>query len=142
MDRLRNLLDHQFEFRDAEWGALFAFCGTFTGPFSTVEGLFTVLICIPCLEGRQIQPDTLPDLHDSGDPRQQWGARSTASASGSSAPGSGSGTPRPSIPAGQDASGGLAARWFSAPGIDIRSISRARSDSPRMTAIGAIYRAV
>ena len=24
-----------------------SFCGTFTGPFSEVEGLFTVLICIP-----------------------------------------------------------------------------------------------
>jgi hypothetical protein len=23
-----------------------SFCGTFTGPFSEVEGLFTVLICI------------------------------------------------------------------------------------------------
>jgi hypothetical protein len=32
-----------------------SFCGTFTGPFSEVEGLFTVLICIPCLEVRQAQ---------------------------------------------------------------------------------------
>jgi hypothetical protein len=30
-----------------------SFCGTFTGPFSEVEGLFTVLVCIPCLEVRQ-----------------------------------------------------------------------------------------
>jgi hypothetical protein len=36
-----------------------SFCGTFTGPFSEVEGLFTVLICIPCLEVRQAQPHTL-----------------------------------------------------------------------------------
>jgi hypothetical protein len=35
-----------------------AFCGTFTGPFSEIEGLFTVLICSPCLEVRQGQPDT------------------------------------------------------------------------------------
>ena len=26
-----------------------SFCGTSTGPFSEIEGLFTVLICIPCL---------------------------------------------------------------------------------------------
>jgi hypothetical protein len=123
-------------------GVRCSFCGTFTGPFSQAEGLFTVLIRRLCLEGRQIQPDTLPDLHDSGDPWERWGARSTASASGSSAPGSGNSTPRPSIPASQDASGGRAARWFSARRIDIRSISRARSDSPRMTAIGAMNRAV
>jgi hypothetical protein len=36
-----------------------SFCGTFTGPFSEVEGLFTVLICIPCLEVRLARPDTL-----------------------------------------------------------------------------------
>lgn len=30
-----------------------SFCGTFTGPFSEIEGLFTVLICIPCLEVRR-----------------------------------------------------------------------------------------
>ena len=36
-----------------------SFCGTFTGPFSDVEGLLTMLICIPCLEVRQAQPDTL-----------------------------------------------------------------------------------
>ena len=32
-----------------------SFCGTFAGPFSQVEGLFTVLICIPCLEIRQVE---------------------------------------------------------------------------------------
>jgi hypothetical protein len=45
-----------------------SFCGTSTGPFSQVEGLFTVLICIPCLEVRQAQPDTLLGLHNPGDP--------------------------------------------------------------------------
>jgi hypothetical protein len=50
-----------------------SFCGTFTGPFSEVEGLFTVLICIPCLEVRQAQPDTLLGLHDPGGQWFQWG---------------------------------------------------------------------
>ena len=45
------------------------FCGTFTGPFSEIEGLFTVLICIPCLEVRLAQPDTLHGFHDPGQPR-------------------------------------------------------------------------
>ncbi|HVD14270.1 MAG TPA: hypothetical protein VNK73_07455 [Actinomycetota bacterium] len=50
-----------------------SFCGTFTGPFSEIEGLFTVLICIPCLEVRLAPPDTLLGLHDPGQPREQWG---------------------------------------------------------------------
>jgi hypothetical protein len=66
-----------------------SFCGTFTGPFSEVEGLFTVLICIPCLEVRQAQPHTLLGLHDPGQPWEQWAARSTAAASGSLALGPG-----------------------------------------------------
>lgn len=36
-----------------------SFCGTSTGPFRKVKGLFRVLICIPYLEARQAQPDTL-----------------------------------------------------------------------------------
>jgi hypothetical protein len=43
-----------------------SFCGAISGPFAKVEGLFTVLICIPCLEVRQAQPDTHHGLHDSG----------------------------------------------------------------------------
>jgi hypothetical protein len=43
-----------------------SFCGATRGPFATVEGLFTVWICIPCLEIRQAQPDTRLGLHDSG----------------------------------------------------------------------------
>jgi hypothetical protein len=31
-------------------------------------GLFTVLICIPCLEARLAQPDTMLGLHDPGQP--------------------------------------------------------------------------
>ena len=43
-----------------------SFCGASRGPFATVEGLFTVLICIPCLEIRQAQPDTRLGPDDSG----------------------------------------------------------------------------
>jgi hypothetical protein len=43
-----------------------SFCGATRGPFATVEGLFTVLICISCLEVRQAQPDTRLGLHDLG----------------------------------------------------------------------------
>jgi hypothetical protein len=50
-----------------------SFCGTFTGPFSDVEGLLTMLICIPCLAVRQAQPDTLLALHDPGQPWLKWG---------------------------------------------------------------------
>jgi hypothetical protein len=40
-----------------------SFCGANSGPFATVEGLFTVWICIPCLEIRQPQATRL-SLHD------------------------------------------------------------------------------
>jgi hypothetical protein len=43
-----------------------SFCGATAGPFATVEGLFTVLICIPCLEVRQPQPDTRLGFYDPG----------------------------------------------------------------------------
>jgi hypothetical protein len=43
-----------------------SFCSTTSGPFAKVEGLFTVLICIPCLELRQAQPDTRLDRPDPG----------------------------------------------------------------------------
>jgi len=43
-----------------------SFCGATSGPFAKVEGLFTVLICIPCLGIRQAQPDRRLGLHDSG----------------------------------------------------------------------------
>jgi hypothetical protein len=41
-------------------------CGATRGPFAKVEGLFTVWICIPCLEVRQARPDTRLGLHDPG----------------------------------------------------------------------------
>ena len=43
-----------------------SFCGSSSGPFAKVEGLFTVLICISCLEIRQAQPDTRLGLHGPG----------------------------------------------------------------------------
>jgi hypothetical protein len=43
-----------------------SFCGATSGPFAKVEGLFTVWICIPCLEIRQPQPGTRLSLHDPG----------------------------------------------------------------------------
>jgi hypothetical protein len=43
-----------------------SFCGSTRGPFTKVEGLFTVLICIPCLAVRQAQPDTRLGLHGPG----------------------------------------------------------------------------
>jgi hypothetical protein len=64
--------EHRFE-RGCGVGPHCSFCGTFTGPFSEVEGLFTVLICIPCLEVRQAQPGTLLGLHDPGHPWLKWG---------------------------------------------------------------------
>ena len=43
-----------------------SFCGATRGPFPAVEGLFTVLICIPCLEVRQPHSDTCLGLDDPG----------------------------------------------------------------------------
>jgi hypothetical protein len=64
-------LEHQFEHRGCGVGPHCSFCGTFTGPFSEIEGLFTVLICIPCLEVRLAQLDALLGFHD---PRPALGA--------------------------------------------------------------------
>jgi hypothetical protein len=50
-----------------------SFCGTTSGPFAKVEGLFTVLICIPCLEVRQPQADTRLSFHGPGPyPAMAW----------------------------------------------------------------------
>ena len=45
-------------------GGQCSFCGATSGPFTKVEGLFTVWICISCLEVRQARPDTRVGLHD------------------------------------------------------------------------------
>jgi len=69
---LLSFLEHQFEHRGCGVGPHCSFCGTFTGPFSEIQGLFTVLICIPCLEVRQARSDTLLGLHDPARPLEQW----------------------------------------------------------------------
>ena len=43
-----------------------SFCGATRGPFAKVEGLFTVLLCIPCLEVRQARPVTRIGRQDPG----------------------------------------------------------------------------
>ena len=51
-----------------------SFCGTSTGPFSEVEGLFTVLMCRRCWAA--MRPASLPELlayHDPGEPWLKWG---------------------------------------------------------------------
>jgi hypothetical protein len=70
---LHRFSNNQFEHRRCGVGPHCSFCGTFTGPFSQIEGLFTVLICIPCLEVRLAQPDTMLGFHDPGQPWEQWG---------------------------------------------------------------------
>jgi len=50
-----------------------SFCGTFTGPFSQIEGLFTVADLHPCLEVRLAGSHTVLGLHDPGQPWEQWG---------------------------------------------------------------------
>ena len=61
-------LEHQFERRGCGVGPHCSLCGTFTGPFSEVEGLFTVRICIPCLAIHQAPAGMLLGLHDPGQP--------------------------------------------------------------------------
>ena len=65
--------EHTFEHGVCGVGPHCSFCGTFTGPFSEIEGLVTVLICIPCLAVRQAPAGELLALHDPGQPWEQWG---------------------------------------------------------------------
>jgi hypothetical protein len=60
-----------------------------------------MLICIPCLEVHQVQPNPCSPSTTQATRGFRGAARSTAAAAGSSAPGTWSGTPRPSTPAGR-----------------------------------------
>jgi hypothetical protein len=50
-----------------------SFCGSSTGPFREVEGLFTVLMCEGCLAARRAGPAELLADHDAGEPWLKWG---------------------------------------------------------------------
>jgi hypothetical protein len=50
-----------------------SFCGTSTGPFQEVEGLFTVLMCARCQAARRGRPAGLLAHHDPGEPWLKWG---------------------------------------------------------------------
>jgi hypothetical protein len=50
-----------------------SFCGTSTGPFREVEGLFTVLMCAGCQAARRSRPAELLADHDPGQPWLHWG---------------------------------------------------------------------
>jgi hypothetical protein len=50
-----------------------SFCGTSTGPFREVEGLFTVLMCASCQAARRSKPLVLLADHDPGQPWLHWG---------------------------------------------------------------------
>ena len=52
-----------------------SFCGTSTGPFREVEGLFTVLMCARCQAARTParRPLELLADHDPGEPWLKWG---------------------------------------------------------------------
>jgi hypothetical protein len=62
------LLERQFEQREHEVGPHCSCCDTVTGPFSEIEGPFTVLICVLCLAVRQAPAGELLALHDPGEP--------------------------------------------------------------------------
>ena len=50
-----------------------SFCGTSTGPFREVEGLFTLLMCARCQTIRREPPAGLLAHHDPGEPWLKWG---------------------------------------------------------------------
>jgi hypothetical protein len=50
-----------------------SFCGTSTGPFREVEGLFTVLMCGRCFAARHTPAAKLVAHHDPGEPWLKWG---------------------------------------------------------------------
>jgi hypothetical protein len=63
-----------FEQESSGVGPHCSFCGTSTGPFQAVEGLFTVLMCARCQAARrQASPAELLARHDPGQPWLKWG---------------------------------------------------------------------
>jgi hypothetical protein len=52
-----------------------SFCGSSTGPFREVEGVFTVLMCADCQAARSSSSRPLELLadHDPGEPWLKWG---------------------------------------------------------------------
>jgi hypothetical protein len=52
-----------------------SFCGSSTGPFREVEGLFTVLMCVGCQAARSpgLRPAELLADHNQGEPWLKWG---------------------------------------------------------------------
>jgi hypothetical protein len=124
-------LEHQFGHRGCGMGPHCSSCGTFTGPFSEVEGLFTVLICIPCLEVRLAQPDTLLGLHDPGQPWNKWGCPIEGCGRWVPRPlGTWRGTPQPSIPAGRRPMSCCGPIRTSAGGSCTAAARRRRADLP------------
>jgi hypothetical protein len=49
------------------------FCGTSTGPFQQIEGLFTLLMCTGCQAARRTKPLELLADFDQGRARFHWG---------------------------------------------------------------------
>jgi hypothetical protein len=78
-----------------------SFCGTFTGPFSQVEGLFTGPYLYPCLEVRRVRQTPCSASTTPASPGTSGAVRSRAAIAGSSAPGIWSGIPRPSTRTGR-----------------------------------------
>jgi hypothetical protein len=61
-------LEHKFERVRCELGPRCSFCGTSTGPFREVEGLFTALMCDRCYDARHGPAAELLAHHDPGEP--------------------------------------------------------------------------
>ena len=62
-----------FEQESSGVGPHCSFCGTSTGPFSEVEGLYMVLMCARCqADRRQASPADLVAHHDPGEPWLKW----------------------------------------------------------------------
>jgi hypothetical protein len=80
-----------------------SFCGTSTGPFREVEGLFTVLMCARCRVVRHASPPPHLAHHDPGEPWLKWGCPIQGCGHRVIIPHELEGTRRPSIPAGSPA---------------------------------------